>query len=276
MSARPEGDLSVTALYTSHVWVWGKFECAELFATPQARTVFWVTNIALAITRLFKWRLRSLRHALAHRHAMIDYLVRDAGLPQVLELAAGLSRRGATFSSTRVIRYVELDLPHVMKLKRELLEASAAGRLVLQRPNLELVDGDVADTDLEALIDDVPTLVIAEGLLMYLDPGQQQSLFERVATLLKRRTGKFVFDLVPAPEQPQPGVVGRILRFLMERFTGGRSFHRDQRSRHDIVRALREAGFSAVDLVEPAQVRESWKLPFPRKRTRQLLFICDL
>ena len=48
----PRGDLTVTALYTSETWVWGGFDQAELLATPEARSVFRVTNTFLALGRL--------------------------------------------------------------------------------------------------------------------------------------------------------------------------------------------------------------------------------
>src|SRR5215510_4178842 len=86
--------LGVTALYTSEVWRWGGLEGAELLASDEAKRVFDVTNLALGVARPFLRDARSLRHALLHRHTMIDRLVRESGAKQVLELAAGLSRRG--------------------------------------------------------------------------------------------------------------------------------------------------------------------------------------
>src|SRR5438128_8918842 len=44
------GDLSITALYTSAVWAWGRVPCAHLLATTDAKRVFDVTNAALAVT----------------------------------------------------------------------------------------------------------------------------------------------------------------------------------------------------------------------------------
>jgi hypothetical protein len=51
-----EGDLSVTALYTSQVWAWGGLPYAQLFATAEAKRVFDATNAALAAASLFKKR----------------------------------------------------------------------------------------------------------------------------------------------------------------------------------------------------------------------------
>jgi hypothetical protein len=107
----PKGDLSVTALYTSQVWTWGGLSHAHLFASPAAKSVFDATNTALGAARMFDRKLAPLRHSLLHRHTMIDHLLRESGDRHVIELAAGLSRRGAAATIDPKVQYTELDLP---------------------------------------------------------------------------------------------------------------------------------------------------------------------
>jgi O-methyltransferase involved in polyketide biosynthesis len=273
-----KGDLSVTALYTCQTWVWGGFPNAQLFAHPEAKRVFDATNAALGVSRLFRRDFAPLRESLVHRHAAIDALLKRSGARQVLELAAGLSRRGVTFSQDPALRYTELDLPAVSQRKRALLERTAEGRAVLARPNFKLVEADVEEAALESWVEPgAPLFAIAEGLMMYLQPQAQRSLWERIARLVERAgAGTFVFDLVPASEQPKPGAVGRALEAAMKAFTGGRSFERDARSRGEIAAEVRAAGFADVTLIEPAQVAEAWSLPFPQARSQQLLFSAGL
>src|SRR5215472_2264861 len=95
---KKDGDLSVTALYTSQAWSWGGLSHAHLFANADAKRVFDATNAALAVSRIFRRDFAPLAQMLLHRHAMIDHLLRESGARQVLELAAGLSRRGAAFT----------------------------------------------------------------------------------------------------------------------------------------------------------------------------------
>ena len=95
MSAK-SGDLSVTALYTSATWTWGKLPNAELFDHGQAKRVFRVVNAVLGAARPFIGLSSPLRLALLHRHTLIDALLVESGHRKVLELAAGLSRRGVT------------------------------------------------------------------------------------------------------------------------------------------------------------------------------------
>jgi len=269
-------DLSVTALYTSQVWVWGGFDCAPLFATKEAKAVFSWTNGALMIAKLFMWRLKSLKHSLLHRHAMIDWLLSRSGSSQVLELAAGLSRRGAAFSASPGVAYVEVDLPHVVKKKRELLERTPEGKAVVSRQNLRLVPGDVTELDLAALVEPGRRFVIAEGLLMYLKPDEQRALWGRIAALMAGVGGTFVFDLVPWVEQPKPGLFGRALEWVMKRFTGGKAFERDLRTRADICADLQAVGFTSVKCHEPGDVAQKWGLPSPTVSTQQLVFEAEV
>jgi O-methyltransferase involved in polyketide biosynthesis len=254
------GDLAITALYTAQVWAWAGFSCAELFASKDGKRVFDVTNAAVGLMR----RGAPLRYALAHRHAMIDHVVGGWQPARVVELAAGLSRRGAAMSANAALHYVEIDLPAVVAHKRALLERSAAGRDVLARANYELVGGDVTTVDLPRA-----DVVIAEGLAMYLDAAARRALFAKVAALAGVR---FVFDLTPTSEEPAPGVTGRVLEAVMKRFTNGRTFERDARTRDDVLAELRAAGFDTVEAIAARDVARLWSLPHPEHATPTVVF----
>ncbi|HKA90641.1 MAG TPA: class I SAM-dependent methyltransferase [Haliangiales bacterium] len=274
-AADRHGDLSVTALYTSGAWSWGRLPGAELLASREAKAAFDGTNLVLAVTSLFASG-PSLRCSLIQRHLMIDRLLADAGAKHVLELAAGLSRRGVAVTADPTVRYTEVDRAPVIAHKRRLLARSDAGRAALARPNLRLVGADVVDAplgDLADAPDGAPLFVIAEGLLMYLDAPAQRSLWRRIRALFDRRPGVLVFDLVPLAEHARVGRAGRALRWLFRRATRGARFARDARTRHDIAAELRDLGF-AVELLEPSAVIDRWRLPHGDVRTQQLLFVC--
>ena len=254
-------DLSITALYTAQTWAWAGFTYADLLATKDSKRVFDVTNAALAIARKLNPALPLLRESLVHRHAIIDHVVSASRRRRVVELAAGMSRRGAAFSDDPEIDYTEIDL--VADRKREVLSRSQQGRAILARKNFKLVAGNVETTGLPPA-----DLVIAEGLLMYLDAAAQRRLFARVRSL----NARFVFDLVPAPEQPPPGRAGRFLEAAMKRFTGGKSFTKDTRTRVDLVAELRDAGFAEVRTLEPPDVAD---LPHPEWQTQTVVFVAS-
>ncbi|MEZ4399671.1 MAG: class I SAM-dependent methyltransferase [Kofleriaceae bacterium] len=267
------GDLSVTALYTAQAWAWGKFDGAALFKTWKGRDVWNATNLALGTARLFRRDLPSLRHGLVQRHAMIDALVAGAGCGQVLELAAGLSRRGASLSRDPACRYVEVDLPAVIAHKRRLLARSAGGRAVAARPNLMMIEHDVTTLAYDDVLAPGPVCVVAEGLLVYLDAAAQQALWARLAAVVAARPGScVVFDLVPFVEQPRPGRIGLGLERLFRRATRGAGMAFDGRTRGDLARELATAGFGSVETFEPRSAPAAWAVPHLDRPTQQLVW----
>jgi O-methyltransferase involved in polyketide biosynthesis len=218
---------------------------------------------------LFKKPVSSLPHALLHRHTMIDHLLRESGCKRVLELASGLSRRGAAFSD--MLDYTEIDLPPVIDRKRALLERTDEGKAVLAR--LHLVGADVETADLAAQVKPEPLFVIAEGLMMYLTAPARQKLFARIRELGSIAGElRFVFDLVPTSEEPEPGAVGRALEVVMKKFTGGRTFERDARTRNDVLGELGAAGFVDARAIAASDVADAWHLPHPAHKTTMVVF----
>lgn len=274
------GELGITAVYTSQVAVWGRLPHADLFDGGPGRVVFWLTNLFVGVGALFRRRAPSLAVSILHRQVMFDRLVQRERPRAVVELAAGLSRRGALLSEDAALEVVEVDVPEVVRVKEELLARSPAGRRVLERPNLRRVGLDLArpalDEDpLRGLTPSGrPLVVTAEGLCMYLEADAQRRLWTRVRDLLDGGGGgAFVFDLVPATEQGEAGWVGRMLGRLMAAFTGGRGFVRDGRDRAAILAELGACGFDRIELFEPAQVAVGWDLPHPERHSQQLVFL---
>jgi O-methyltransferase involved in polyketide biosynthesis len=266
-------DLAVTALYTSAAWRWGGLPDADLFASREAQAVFDTTNLALA---LLARGAPALPEGLVQRHRVIDRLLAEAGVAHVLELAAGLSRRGVTVSGDAAVTYTEVDRAHVLARKRALLERTPAGRAVLARPNLRLVAADLAVAPLADLVGapaGAPLVVIAEGLFMYLDAEAQRAAWRRVRALFEGRSGRFLFDLVPPAEQPAPGRAGRLLERAMRRATGGATIVAAPRTRADISADLEALGF-AVRALDPAALAEAWGLPYRARPTQQLVWEC--
>lgn len=270
----PHGDLSVTALYTAGTWAWASFPGASLYHTLATHRVFRGVNAVMALAGLLAGRRSTLRMDLVHRHAVLDALVRREDPRQVLELAAGLSPRGAAFTEGDGRTWVEVDLPAVVSYKHALLDQTPEGQAVLARPNLRRVAADVTTTPLQDILPaEGPVVVLAEGLLVYFDAATQQALWASVAAYLATHGGVLAFDFVPAVERPQAGWVGRALSGLMARFTGGAGFVEDPRTRHDIVAELQAAGFEDVEVVEPRVDGHAWELPHPDAPSSQLVFV---
>jgi hypothetical protein len=105
-------------------------------------------------------------------------------------------------------------------------------------------------------------------LLVYLERDARTKLFARARTAATT----FVFDLVPASEEPKPGAIGRALEAGMKLFTGGKGFERDANDRAQIERELHDAGFATITAYAARDVAGAWHLPFPDERSNTLVW----
>lgn len=141
-----------------------------------ARAVELVQGLAYDFAKL---RLdAATQRSVAVRTALFDEAARTflAAHPDalVLNLAAGLDTRWNRLENGQ-LTWVDVDLPDAMTLRRELFPAG---------PRHQLVTGSVTE---DAWLAEVPhhpgqaVLVIAEGLLMYLQPEETRALVQRLA-----------------------------------------------------------------------------------------------
>jgi len=91
----------------------------------------------------------------------------------VLHLACGLDSRAHRLGVGPTVRWIDLDLPDVVELRRKVTSEPSG--------DYRLVASSVTDYAwLEEIPADRPTLVIMEGLLMYLQPADAELLFKRI------------------------------------------------------------------------------------------------
>ncbi|ETS84685.1 hypothetical protein PFICI_02710 [Pestalotiopsis fici W106-1] len=112
----------------------------------------------------------------------------------VLHLACGLDSRSLRLApiwntAEKRIRWIDVDLPDVVEMRRSL-------ELPVPEGDYELRPADVLSDDwLQSIPDDRPTLIIAEGLVMYLGPEDGLRLFQRVTQRFKAVGGQVLCDL---------------------------------------------------------------------------------
>ncbi|KAI5455979.1 putative polyketide synthase protein [Mariannaea sp. PMI_226] len=112
----------------------------------------------------------------------------------VVHLACGLDSRALRLrSKCRKVRWIDLDMPDVVDLRR---------RLEIQEPEstsgytYEMVGSSVTETAwLQHIPADRPTLIIFEGLSMYLEPSDGEDLVKRLTGHFP--SGQLVFDCFP-------------------------------------------------------------------------------
>ncbi len=131
-----------------------------------------------------------------------DYFRRaaDAGVRQVVILAAGLDSRAYRLAWPDQTTIFELDQPQVLDFKREVLAEQGA------KPNAERreVAIDLREDWPQALRDSgfdaaKPSAWIAEGLLIYLPAAAEEQLFTGINTLAAAASHVAVEDGAPLP-----------------------------------------------------------------------------
>jgi methyltransferase (TIGR00027 family) len=158
------------------------------------------SKTAIGIYLAFDWMMPGQFEAFAHRKAFIERQVRkciEAGASQVLVLGAGYDTLGwrlaPEFSG---VDFFEIDHPATARLK-------AKGITAMGKPvNLHLVAEDLGQRQLvDVLLSDniwspnAKTVIVAEGLLMYLPPEAVGVLFEQCAAVTGADS-QFVFTYI--------------------------------------------------------------------------------
>ena len=102
----------------------------------------------------------------------------------VLHLGCGLDSRVFRIDPPPAVHWFDVDYPDVVELRR---------RLYPSRDGYTLVGTSVTDPAwLDGIPSDRPTLILAEGLLMYIDGDEVHALIDRL--LARFRSGEIAFD----------------------------------------------------------------------------------
>jgi methyltransferase (TIGR00027 family) len=142
----------------------------------------------ISVYKAFDWMMPGQFEAFGHRKAFCERLVRDgidAGATQVLALGAGYDtlgwRLGPEFAG---VQFFEIDHPATASLKARGIEVMGP------RANLHLIPEDLGKRKLvdvlkadEAWDQTAQTVIIAEGLLMYLPPESVRDLLVQCAVV---------------------------------------------------------------------------------------------
>ena len=144
------------------------------------------------------------------RYKLVSHLILESNTDQILEVASGLSPRGLTMVSNGTVRYVEVDLPKVMNLKRKVIDVLKKHLSAGIEGSLFLEVGDVLNTnDLLRVSDHFeknrPLTVINEGLLAYLTLEEKAIFAKNIHTLLSLFGGVWITPDIVWPENKRGG-----------------------------------------------------------------------
>jgi len=174
-----------------------------------ARTVRWSRSQRMvSVYEAFDWMLPGQFEAFAHRKAFCERQVRDgigAGATQILVLGAGYDTMGwrlaPEFSG---VNFFEIDHPATARLKAKGIDAMG------KRDNLCLIAEDLGKRKLADVLEpneswdqSARTVIVAEGLVMYLSPGAVRDLFCQCAVIAGVGS-RIAFSYIPTGADGRP------------------------------------------------------------------------
>ena len=142
----------------------------------------------VSVYEAFDWMLPGQFEAFGHRKAFCDRQVRDgigAGATQVLVLGAGYDTMGWRLAPEFAgVNFFEIDHPATARLKARGIDEMG------QRDNLHLIPEDLGRQKLVDVLkadkswdQTAQTVIVAEGLLMYLPPEAVRDIFGQCAAI---------------------------------------------------------------------------------------------
>ena len=247
-------EIAPTAHYTAYAWHRLGFPHAEYFATATGRRLFWSFRAAGEWLAVVHPTVPSMLQYLELRHRCIELALDEAAPDRIVEIGAGLSRRGLTWAADRGVDYIEVDLPHMVEAKREIIRTRVPEALRARAGDrLKHEAVDVTAPGFEAWLERVlagaqRAVVGTEGVLGYFELGDRERFARAVARALGGR-GSFVCDLRSREGGRSVAAAARLLRAGIWLVTRGRGAREDFPSREAITRYFERAGFERSDPV---------------------------
>jgi O-methyltransferase involved in polyketide biosynthesis len=252
-----------TAHYTAYVWHRFGFPHAELFATPKGAALFWSLRLSGEWITTLSPRVPSLVRWLGYRHRLIELAVERTSPDRVVEVGAGLSRRGITFAADRGIEFVEMDLPHMIAVKKKRLARAPAELQKRAQGKLQLLEADALAAGFarqlaEVLAGAKRPAVITEGVLPYFDVPDKIRIMRAIREALAAAGGgTYVTDGRTRRHMKAVPIGSRVVRGATLIATRGRGHGKDFEDEDDVRRAFREAGFTTAEIVDPSSLPDA-------------------
>jgi methyltransferase (TIGR00027 family) len=144
-------------------------------------------KILYTTTKPFRQWVDRLQTVHCVRHRAIDELLLAElrkGRRNVFLLGAGYDMRAARFSEFDA-NWIEVDSPEMIARKTKILERAVVTHPELARLRVTRIAADLNSTPLGRLLEhgakDIPTIIVAEGLIHYMDPAAVSSWVEELA-----------------------------------------------------------------------------------------------
>lgn len=247
-----------TAHYTAYVWHRLGMPYADLFATPTGARLFWALRISgewltQPLSRLNPMaQLPAMPDYLELRHRTIEHALTQLEPDRIVELGAGLSRRGVTWAADHGVPYLEVDLPHMIEAKQQRLAEAPAELRARFAGILKLQAQDILASDFEGwlcerLRGSERPVIIAEGVLGYFQLPERLRLTTSIAHALRRHGGgAFLCDLRANEGNAAVRRSAEALRMGIRLVTRGRGAAGDFESLAQVASFFEAAGFNGA------------------------------
>jgi O-methyltransferase involved in polyketide biosynthesis len=233
---------------------------AELFATPMGRGLFWGFRAMGEWVAAASRSIPSMVQYLEMRHRLIEENLHDIGPDHVIEIGAGLSRRGITWAADHGVTYTEVDLPHMIEAKRRALSKASPDVLDRAEGKLTHEAQDVLGDEFAAFLTErlegaERPVVIAEGLLGYFALPERTRIVAAVCDGLKSAGGgSFLCDMRAKEGGAAVAAAAEILKAGISVVTRGRGVREDFESHDDVRAFFADTGFDSAEPVSLASL----------------------
>lgn len=181
----PDG-VGKTAIAVAHIRAQESLRPDRLFDDPYATRFLaaagWAAPVADADESDIPARWLLMFRSVVVRTRFLDDLLLAAACPQVVLLAAGLDTRAFRLDWAAGTRVLELDLPEMVDFK-EAVMADVEPKCARTVVGTDLLADWPADLLAAGFRPELPTAWVAEGLLMYFTPEQNEELLARVGAM---------------------------------------------------------------------------------------------
>jgi O-methyltransferase involved in polyketide biosynthesis len=129
------------------------------------------------------------------RYQSISYLLDDMKTHNILELSSGFNFRGLDMTErNNNLHYIDTDLPGIVTVKRAVVDKLRPSKNSLS--TYELMPLNVLDKEAFKMIserfDDDPVRVVNEGLLMYLNRKEKETLCRNIRETIEPHGGSWI------------------------------------------------------------------------------------
>jgi len=131
-----------------------------------------------------------------NRYWSIDQLLADLPIKNILEISSGFSFRGLAATQKDGVHYIDTDLPDVIELKKQFIDALQPDG-INPKSKLDILPLNALD---EKAFEEIvarfpkgePIAIVNEGLLMYLSIAEKEKLCSIIHNILDKRGGYWI------------------------------------------------------------------------------------